>query len=476
MALTIAIDREFHRNDSTIFPVVTISDFDGVPYIKIADWQYFPAPSTEFPIFPNNRSMIDCPVQVRDCLTFDPEFWEIDPPDADFLIDYDDITDTFTRSGAENNTWRGIAYTGILLGDVITVQATAMSINLSSGISLQDSPFGSHDYFSPDVAHAVIFGQNGQLTIRELGVKPKSWTSDYQYEVGDKAMIELIDNFIVKYYLIKPDNTMILLRTTLSKLTTDPTADVMLFQTGSSLKNVILCYAVDEVTFENIGVARRAKGEKEWQKWENQRQRISNAIPIQLADGEFEYTFPSSKKVLRQHSLTPKTYNNAGFQAFEDFFNWHGNEKNFIFVDEARKDAFDNKQEFWARFAGPMSDSSKNACLFDYGVPVIEAYRGDFIPRVTDETPPEISLAANSGSGDIAIFIATATDDQAVAFVRFYIDGRHIFNLDVTSGSDDYELGFGTTGIEAGTYDITAVAHDHAGNTATSNTQPLIVT
>lgn len=484
MALHISIDRPFHRNDSTIFPVVTISSYENRPFIQLADWQYLEAPSSSFPIFPNNRSMIDCPVRLRDCF-LDVENWDIPPSEAGHVFGIDE-NGTFLRSGGTTG-WEGFYYTIPLVSDVgamLSIQATATTLAAtgnSSGIALvetedpQDFPYDHNYSTNTNIKHAMIFGQNGQLTIREATVKPKSVAGDFAYEVGDTGMIKLDSSMIVRYYLIKPDGRMILLRTTRSKLTTAPTPEVMLYADAASLSNVLLCHESAGTTFENIGVARREKGTKEWQKWENSRTRISNADPIVLADGESEYTFPSSKKVLRQYSLTPKTFNNAGFQDFEDFFNWHGNEKNFIFIDAARKDIDGNKQEFWARFASGFTDTTKNACIFEHNVPIIEAYRGDFIPRVTDEIAPEISLAENSGSGDVAIFIATATDNQAIAFVRFFIDGRHIYNLDVTSTTDEFQIGFGTVGIGAGTYGITAVAYDIAGNTATSETRPLVV-
>lgn len=469
MALAISLNQTVHRNDSTRFPQATISGYDETPFIKLSNWQYFKTETDVFYIFPSNRSLKDCPVILRDC-KFDGGNWTKDAPSGDFSIA---TTDTgFSRSGGDTDgSWKGAYYDDALTGDIITVQAKATSINLSTGISLQDSPFTSHDYFSADVAHSIIFGQNGQLSIFELGIKPASQNVDFRYEVGDVGMIELDNvNGIVRYYLVKPDNSTVLLRTTRSKLTTDPVAEAMLYFPDSELEDVFICDGSEAVTtFENIGVARLEKGVKEWQKWGNQRSRVSNANPIQLADGEFAFTFPSSKRTLRQLSLTPKTFNNGGFQDFEDFFNWHGNEKTFIFVDQVRKDALGNPQEFWARFGGPMTDTSKNACLFDYGVPVVEVNRSDYIPRVLDVVPPSITLTPPFASPLVELEY-TATDIQQMDYVRLIVNGVQFGDDIPFDGDNIYTFIFNTNTPDAGDYTIYAIAVDVGGNEVLSET------
>lgn len=484
MALAISINGETgdtrvaHRNDSTIFPRINISGYEDLPYIKLADWQYFKAASNSFLLEPNNRSMPKCPLVLRNCFT-DYLSWEIEfsEPARSFVFEEDG---TFLREG-ETEDWGGSYYNLPLTGDIISLQATAATVDLSSGISLQDTPVSpthNHNYFTEEVTHSIIFGQNGQLSIREKGLIPRGYTSQYSYEVGDTAMIELDSNLIVRYYLIKPNGTMILLRTTRSKLTTAPTAEVMLYSAGSSLTNILICTGEQiTATFENIGVASRIKDQNDWQKWKNVRSRVSNADPIQLADGEFEYTFPSSKQVLRQLALTPKTKNKTGFNVFEDFFNWHGNEKNFIFVDNARKYIDGNPQEFWARFLGAMTDETGNGCIYDYGVQIIEAYRGDYIPKQVDETAPTCSLSVdNDTEEEVATLTATATDNQEVRYVQFFNNGNKIFGLDITSLTDDYEVSFGYDSFPPGTYVLQAKAIDYAGNTTDSNIVNLVVT
>lgn len=476
MPLEISIDRLQHRNDSTVYPRITIADYVNLPFIKLHNWQYFKAVGDSFLIEPNNRSMLDCPVYLRDCKYDDAE-WTVDTPSGDFAITPTIGSDGFTRSGGDvGGSWNG-AYLDVSLdGAVVSIQAKATSINLSCGISLQDEPFTTHNYFTPTIAHSIIFGQNGQLSIFELGQAPVSLVGSVRYDVGDSAMIELdkVKN-IVRYYLIK-GNEMILLRTTRPKLTTDPVAEILLFFPGSTLEDVYYFNGAETVTtFENIAVAYRTKTSHNWQKWNNQRSRVSNADPIQLADGEFEYTFPSSKRVLRSLNLTPKSYNQTGFQVFEDFFNWHGNERNFIFVDDARKDAQGNAQEYFARFSGPMGDQTSNGCLFDFGTQIVEAYRGDYIPKQIDTTAPSVSLAEDAGGFGFALFVATATDNVGVRFCRIFVDGIQVGDDLYYSGTDEFSFNFETSGYDPGNYDVYVIAYDYAGNQTVSNTQTLTV-
>lgn len=479
MTLAIAINSLAFRNDSTVYPRIDISGYADTPFIKLADWQYFQAPKPSFLLEPNNRSLKDCPVILRNCV-LDELGWSIDPSSPGFVIGFDGETNAFIRSGGTTDTWKGAYYDTPLTGDVITIQATATATDKSAGISFQNDGDLSHNYFDEEVVHGIIFGQNGQLSIWEKGEKPKNLIADFQYKIGDTAMIEIDSNLIVRYYLIKPDKSMELLRTTRSKLTTDPIAELMLFQTGASLSHPFICSGPEEVaTFENIAVATIGKGlndwEKkkvDWQRWKNNRNRISNAEPIRLADGEFEYTYPSSKRVLRSIALTPKVKNFEGFQALEDFYNYHGDTREFIFVDYARRDKYGNPQEFWAKFSGGMSDAPSNLCLDDYSTTVQEVYRSDFIPQVLDTTAPEIALDGTFISY-VCTLTATATDDQDIRFVRFYNNGNLIFGLSVTSATDEFQVSFNYEFYESGLYTLKAVAYDYAGNTATSNSLTL---
>ena len=85
-----------------------------------------------------------------------------------------------------------------------------------------------------------------------------------------------------------------------------------------------------------------------------------------------------------------------------------------------------------------------------------------------DTTPPAVSMtapAANSSvSGTIAV-TATASDDVGVASVQFKLNGANLGPVDTTN---TYSISWDTTTVGNGSYTLTAVARDAAGNAATS--------
>jgi hypothetical protein len=474
MPLGIAISQNQYRNDSTILPIVTISGYAETPLIKLHNWQYFEASSDSFVILPNNRSMVECPVTLRDCF-HDFAGYTLDAPAGDFSI-VSAANDGIKRNGGTvGGSFNGAYYTTPLDGDIVSIQAKAKSTQLSSGIYLQDSPFASHNLLNADVAHGIIFGENGRLSIREFGaIPPSNNASSFRYEENDIAMIEYdkVKN-VVRYYLIK-DGVMNLLRTTRPKFTTDPIAGVLLYFPDSLLENVLICNGEEVTTiFENIGVAIRKEKVHAWQKYQNQRNRFSTADPIQLADGEFEYTFPSAKQILRQLALTPGSYNAQGFQNIEDFFGWHGNEKEFIFVDNARKDTDGNNQEFWARFSGAITDQTGNKCVFTYNSQILEAYRGDYVPRLDDLNAP--SITTDSIDSGTYIVVGTAADDVLLTSVQLYVNGQAYGAPFLPDSLGDWTFEVDDTDLISGTNSFYAIATDYAGNQTQSNTITLEV-
>jgi hypothetical protein len=85
-----------------------------------------------------------------------------------------------------------------------------------------------------------------------------------------------------------------------------------------------------------------------------------------------------------------------------------------------------------------------------------------------DVAPPSVAISA-PGSGDVltgtAALEASASDDVAVAAVRFEIDGTPV-GPELTSVP--YRLNWDTTTVSDGTYTLTAVARDSTGNSAPS--------
>jgi Bacterial Ig domain len=92
-----------------------------------------------------------------------------------------------------------------------------------------------------------------------------------------------------------------------------------------------------------------------------------------------------------------------------------------------------------------------------------------------DNTPPLVAvsspLAGATVSGTIPVE-TTASDNQAVASVRFFVDGSSI-GTD-TSASGGWSVSWNTTTVADGAHKLTATARDGAGNATTS--APVVVT
>lgn len=94
--------------------------------------------------------------------------------------------------------------------------------------------------------------------------------------------------------------------------------------------------------------------------------------------------------------------------------------------------------------------------------------------QVTDSTPPTVTMTSPSNNAQVAGNVtvsANASDNVAVAGVRFRVDGANLMNEEIDS---PYLLTWDTTQAVNGTHTITATARDGAGNTSTTN--PITVT
>ena len=90
-----------------------------------------------------------------------------------------------------------------------------------------------------------------------------------------------------------------------------------------------------------------------------------------------------------------------------------------------------------------------------------------------DTTPPTITLTAPSAgtvSGTVTVS-ASASDNVGVAGVQFRLQGA---NLGAEDTTNPYSTSWNTTTVPNGSYTLTAIARDAAGNTKTS--APLTVT
>ena len=89
-------------------------------------------------------------------------------------------------------------------------------------------------------------------------------------------------------------------------------------------------------------------------------------------------------------------------------------------------------------------------------------------PASADRTPPDVTLTSPEGgaavSGAVPI-TASASDDVRVTGVRFLVDNH---SIGVEDTSAPYDVTWDTSNVAAGTYALTAIAHDAAGNTRSS--------
>jgi hypothetical protein len=85
-----------------------------------------------------------------------------------------------------------------------------------------------------------------------------------------------------------------------------------------------------------------------------------------------------------------------------------------------------------------------------------------------DTTPPTVSVSAPTSGASVSgtvTLAANASDDVAVAGVRFKIDGSDVSLEDITA---PYQVSWDSSSVANGQHAVTAVARDGAGNTTTS--------
>lgn len=451
------------RADSTILPVITSDLSCDIGFLQIGNWQYLPYLNEPVTLIPYNRTEKIVPILLKN------NFF----PDAD--ITYDSGISQGVGARIERDSGEGYngAYTDNSLDqDFCSVQAKAVSTELSCGISLQDASDGVvHTYTSATVRHSITLGQHGQGSIRENGALVSN-NAYFKYEINDTVMIEVRDG-IARYYLIKPDGTMKVLRTTRSKLTEDARAEFLLYFAGSALFDVcVFSNDFEETSYESIGVAYFRADLKQlyWMKPENQRSLQSIADSIEMADKRTQQTYGNQKKQLIAHALTPKAFSITDYWKFQEFVKWHDISKEFIFIDYARK--LDGvPTEFWAKFSSAFTDATRNGCQFDESVAILEDFRNDYIPRQDDTTPPEVEIdSVEEGS---AILAGTASDNVLLISLQVYVNGYAHGDTFLPENDGTWEYVVPTEDLISGINSFYVIATDYAGNTTQSNTETL---
>lgn len=472
MPLAVSIYPNQHRQDSTILPQITASGLTGVGFVKIAfedSGNYFKLTSNPYAIQPPNKSLDPVPISLRQMINSLGN-WTVDAGIGERSID-----NGLARSSGEG--FNGAIYSSVLNQSNCSIQATATSTQLSTGISLQNASAVSHNYNDAVVKHGIILGQNARGAIWEAGQIPPN-NGSFKYNVGDTPLVE-VKNGICRYYLVSHDGQYRLLRTTRSKLTENPKAEVILYYAGSALANVYLHSNNEAVTeFENIAVLDFDEESAlfDWQVWRNPKTIATTADILQMADKTSRYTYPNQKRNLQSINLTPLSHETEGYWKIVETYRWHGQEREFIFVDRARKDILGEPTEFWAKFASPIQDSTINGCRFDHAVSIVEDYRTDYVPRITDEIPPTVTLDPIVDTGANIVLSGAAEDDILLKSLRVFINGAAYgtdFLPDGGSAGGNYSITISKNFLTPGINSIYVLATDNAGNTAVSVTRTV---
>src|SRR5206468_3212542 len=85
-----------------------------------------------------------------------------------------------------------------------------------------------------------------------------------------------------------------------------------------------------------------------------------------------------------------------------------------------------------------------------------------------DTTAPTVSVSGPAAGGTVSGTVtlsATASDDVAVAGVRFLVDGVQVGNEDTTF---PYSISWNSRDLANGVHTLTAIARDGSGNSTTS--------
>jgi hypothetical protein len=119
---------------------------------------------------------------------------------------------------------------------------------------------------------------------------------------------------------------------------------------------------------------------------------------------------------------------------------------------------------------GGTYDQSYGYGRVDVAAAVVAA--ANYVPPA-DTTPPVVTLSAPTQGATVsgmAVVTATATDNVGVVKVDLYVDGAYF----ATDASSPYSFAWDTAGLANGPHELSLIAADAAGNTA--STAPVTVT
>lgn len=567
MTLSLSIDRTVHRYGSSIFPILTV-DADDIGVLKVGDWFYHTVPDGSFPYLDlPNRSETDLTFtlrKLRELSSFTLSSGITSPASGQLR-----------RSSG--SSYIGAYYPTSLDPERCSVQVTIGQTDKLCGLSLQNGETTVvHDYAGANALHAVKFTRDGIAEIWEVGSHVTT-SPDFPYESGDTIIIDVEDG-VVRYYQVKTDRTVILRRSTRSKLETvdimrltgagttsmnddftnagtidgrkyylqpsgtgpnfgsirwvesgnawgfysadgelrytiasdeespnsgtvtlagspgganpvptvtrlGPKAEFMLYDNGVLFDDIAITQTYEtETSIETVGVL------EDFQDWKNDFSVVSTADSLTMANNEPEFTFANAKKRLR--SVTPNLARRTKEDrlAYEAFFDWHGMEKNFIWVDKAKQDADDNDTEWWAKFTSPFGDRSLNKCLTAHTAQIMESYKRTYVPVLADITDPSISALTAPTNAEVVSgsynFAATVTETNGggIKTVQLLIDGTAVGDPVTADTVGQLTSGFtvlvtvDTTDYANGSHTATIIVTDFAGNDIQSATRNFTIT
>ncbi len=386
MSLALSTTKTRFRYDSPVTPIITPTGITDVGKLKInqdfydtvtnsADYNYHPLNQTDYKI-----------IELRNVLR----------PSWSLGTNVSIVSSDPKKSTTNSNSGASIS----ALETNCSIEGKATATNLLSGVSLQSGTV-SFDKDSSDIEHALIFQENGVIAVYEAGNRIDYTQRNYQ--VNDIGLIDK-QGSIIRYFLVR-NGVIQLLRATRSKLDDDDIKGVIiLYHIDAQLSEAYIY--VDEktsLTIETIGVL------ENFQDWFNDWSLTSTAESLVAQDGNISSTFSNGKKRIRSLSATRNVINKTDAEVFRQFFEYHGNEKDFIFIDKAKD------EWFWATFASPFGNKSRPSCLAAENASVIESFRKDVI-LLEDVIPPSIPLSfsmfGETGSPDLETSWEPSVDED----------------------------------------------------------------
>ena len=115
-----------------------------------------------------------------------------------------------------------------------------------------------------------------------------------------------------------------------------------------------------------------------------------------------------------------------------------------------------------------------NICLVAYAKAWIDDIRIANPQQSSDSTPPSVNITSPSDGSSVSgttTINASASDNDSVAKVEFYVDGK----LLGTDTSSSYSVSWDTSNVANGSHSLMAKAYDAAGNVATDDDTSVAV-